>query len=179
VKKEDLLKEASENYAKLGDWEKFCELNVELGNWDKALIAAPHVSIEYWKQLTLKYSEFCNKNNKQEKIFASVLSNNSALAYKNFIECGHYEDAKLYWLTRECNPNLNQSTSSSKQGFELNPDIAKEIDSKLASLSKSSEIAKVTYLIARDYLTKGFPILSAASYLSIKDYNNTLRTLIM
>jgi hypothetical protein len=102
VKKEDLLKEACDNYAKLGEWEKFCELNVEMNNWEKALIAAPHVSIEYWKELTLKYSEHCNKNNKHEKNFASILSNNSSLAYKNLIESGLYEDAKLFWLTREC-----------------------------------------------------------------------------
>jgi len=34
VKKEDLLKEACDNYAKLGEWEKFCELNVEMNNWE-------------------------------------------------------------------------------------------------------------------------------------------------
>jgi hypothetical protein len=73
-----------------------------MNNWEKALIAAPHVSIEYWKELTLKYSEHCNKNNKHEKNFASILSNNSSLAYKNLIESGLYEDAKLFWLTREC-----------------------------------------------------------------------------
>jgi hypothetical protein len=80
------------------------------------------------------------------------------------------------------NPNnlaSSNSENSKKDLNELSNPNTNKLDDKLSSLTKTSEISKVTYLIARDYLTRGFPVLSAASYLSIKDYLNTIKTLVM
>uniref|UniRef100_A0A5F8G5C9 WD repeat domain 17 n=1 Tax=Monodelphis domestica TaxID=13616 RepID=A0A5F8G5C9_MONDO len=49
--KEERLKEAAEIHLRLGHIQRYCELMVELGEWDKALSVAPGVSMKYWKKL--------------------------------------------------------------------------------------------------------------------------------
>uniref|UniRef100_A0A6I8SY67 WD repeat domain 17 n=1 Tax=Xenopus tropicalis TaxID=8364 RepID=A0A6I8SY67_XENTR len=49
--KEERLKEAAEIHLRLGQIQRYCELMVELGEWDKALSVAPGVSMKYWKKL--------------------------------------------------------------------------------------------------------------------------------
>uniref|UniRef100_A0A8U8AV71 Gem-associated protein 5 TPR domain-containing protein n=1 Tax=Geospiza parvula TaxID=87175 RepID=A0A8U8AV71_GEOPR len=49
--KEERLKEAAEIHLRLGQIQRYCELMVELGEWDKALSVAPGVSMKYWRKL--------------------------------------------------------------------------------------------------------------------------------
>ena len=53
-KREDKLREAALLHLKLGNLQQYCELMVELGNWEKALSVAPGVSMHYWKTLSKK-----------------------------------------------------------------------------------------------------------------------------
>jgi hypothetical protein len=48
LKKEDRLKEAAQTYLKLGKTREFCEIQMQLKNYKKAMAFAPGVSIEYW-----------------------------------------------------------------------------------------------------------------------------------
>ncbi|XP_035770593.1 WD repeat-containing protein 17 [Neolamprologus brichardi] len=49
--KEERLKEAADIHLRLGQTQRYCELMVELGQWEKALSVAPGVSMKYWKKL--------------------------------------------------------------------------------------------------------------------------------
>ncbi|RVE76746.1 hypothetical protein OJAV_G00012020 [Oryzias javanicus] len=49
--KEERLKEAADIHLRLGQIQRYCELMVELGQWEKALSVAPGVSMKYWKKL--------------------------------------------------------------------------------------------------------------------------------
>ncbi|XP_054635631.1 WD repeat-containing protein 17 isoform X4 [Dunckerocampus dactyliophorus] len=49
--KEERLKEAADIHLRLGQIQRYCELMVELGQWEKALAVAPGVSMKYWKKL--------------------------------------------------------------------------------------------------------------------------------
>uniref|UniRef100_A0AAY5KXC0 WD repeat domain 17 n=1 Tax=Esox lucius TaxID=8010 RepID=A0AAY5KXC0_ESOLU len=49
--KEERLREAADIHLRLGQIQRYCELMVELGEWDKALSVAPGVSMKYWKKL--------------------------------------------------------------------------------------------------------------------------------
>ena len=44
-------------YAALGYMRQYCELMVEIGEWDKAVMAAPAVSVAYWQQLAAKRAQ--------------------------------------------------------------------------------------------------------------------------
>jgi hypothetical protein len=115
VKKEDILKEAVETCAKIGDWEKYCELSIELNEWERAIMAAPYVSVSYWKEILKKYSDYCNKNesiNEETKLFTNLLAGNYQPALKSFMENNDYEDAKVIWVTR--NLDTNNDTGKDK-----------------------------------------------------------------
>uniref|UniRef100_A0A8C3G6W0 WD repeat domain 17 n=1 Tax=Cyclopterus lumpus TaxID=8103 RepID=A0A8C3G6W0_CYCLU len=49
--KEERLMEAADIHVRLGQIQRYCELMVELGQWEKALSVAPGVSMKYWKKL--------------------------------------------------------------------------------------------------------------------------------
>ncbi|KAJ3583794.1 hypothetical protein NHX12_015581 [Muraenolepis orangiensis] len=50
--REERLRDAAEIHLRLGHIQRYCELMVELGQWDKALSVAPGVSMKYWNKLT-------------------------------------------------------------------------------------------------------------------------------
>lgn len=139
-------------------------------------MAAPNVSLSYWKELTEKYAEYCNNKNNNQKIFSSLLSNQLQPAMKNFMEAGDYEDSKIIWLTRS--QMSNKPDNRSNDLFLFTPENFRSIDSKLENLSEDEGIFTVTNIMSKQNLIKGNPILSAASFMSIKDFYNTLRVLI-
>ncbi|KAL8623251.1 hypothetical protein ACOMHN_062737 [Nucella lapillus] len=49
--KEDQLREAALIHIRLGNTQRYCELMVELGEWERALAVSPGVSVKYWKSL--------------------------------------------------------------------------------------------------------------------------------
>jgi len=54
MSKRDSLYNAAQIYAQLGYMRQYCDLLVEIGEWDKAIMAAPAVSVAYWQQLVSK-----------------------------------------------------------------------------------------------------------------------------
>ena len=55
--KEESLREAAAIEVRLGNLQKYCEILVQLGEWDKALSVAPGVSMAYWKSLAERHAK--------------------------------------------------------------------------------------------------------------------------
>ncbi|GAB5570116.1 WD repeat-containing protein 17 isoform X4 [Prionailurus iriomotensis] len=66
--KEERLKEAAEIHLRLGQIQRYCELMVELGEWDKALSVAPGVSVKYWKKLMQRRADQLIQEDKDDVI---------------------------------------------------------------------------------------------------------------
>lgn len=184
-KREDLIHESIDLCAKIGDWEKFCELNIEINQWEKAIMAAPHCGIDYWKKILARFSEYSFKNNSVEKKFSSLLSGNMQPALDIFMESNDYEDAKLIWLTRgEGQKSKNKLEDSSNN--LLNGDFTdnsnngyyNSLENRLRYLAKEDSLNTITYHISRKYLICGDPFMAASNFLSVKDTFNTMKTLI-
>ncbi len=181
-KREDLINESIDLCAKIGDWDKFCELNIEINQWEKAIMAAPHCGIEYWKQILTRYAEYSWKNNSTEKKFSSLLSGNMQPALDIFMESNDYEDAKLVWLTRgegkksknklDNSNNLNGDSTENQDGYY------NSLENRLRYLSKEDSLNTITYNISKKYLISGDPFMAACNFLSVKDTFNTIKTLI-
>jgi hypothetical protein len=54
MNKRTSLYNAAQIYAQLGYMRQYCDLMVEIDEWDKAIMAAPAVSVGYWQQLVSK-----------------------------------------------------------------------------------------------------------------------------
>jgi hypothetical protein len=180
-KREDLIHESIDLCAKIGDWEKFCELNIEINQWEKAIMAAPHCGTEYWKHILQRYSEYTKKNNSSEKKFASLLSGNMQPALDIFMESNDYEDAKLIWLTRgegQKSKNKPENSPDNIHADSNNNGYYNSLENRLRYLSKEDSLNLITYHISRKYLISGDPLMAASNFLSVKDTFNTLKTLI-
>ena len=64
-KRQEYMREAAKLYLHSGNIEAFCEINIELGEWDKALSLAPLIGIEYWKGLMERKAQICHKSLKE------------------------------------------------------------------------------------------------------------------
>lgn len=145
-------------------------------------MAAPNVSISYWKELTRRYAEHSAGKNLPSKKFASLLSNQLEPAIKIFMEAGEYEDAKLIWLTRGNKSQLPKESAyldyENPELFNPNSESLTNIDEKLSNITSDDVLFKIVSSIAKDHFLKGFPILAAGSFLSIKDTYNSFKVLI-
>ena len=87
INKKNLISEAIIKCATINDWEKFCELNILINNWKKAIMFAPKVSQKYWEDLILRYNKYL-ENKKEETNFV-----NDKLLY-NILESSIIKDIK-------------------------------------------------------------------------------------
>ena len=74
INKNNLINEAILKSAAINDWEKFCELNILINNWKKALMFAPKVSKKYWEDLVIRYNNYLKQEkNDDEKLLYKLL----------------------------------------------------------------------------------------------------------
>ena len=62
----NLINEAIIKSAAINDWEKFCELNILINNWKKALMFAPKVSKKYWEEMVIRYNQHLKEEKNEE-----------------------------------------------------------------------------------------------------------------
>ena len=67
ISKKNLISEAIIKCAAINDWEKFCELNILINNWKKAIMFAPKVSEKYWEDLILRYNQYLKDKKEGEE----------------------------------------------------------------------------------------------------------------
>ena len=176
VKKETIIEMLIQKAQKCGQWKLYCELCIELNKWEDAIMASPHVSKEYWKYITYKYSCYCNSNNtstSNEKLFASLVSDDMEHAMTYLLSREEYEDAKLIWLTRhKCVHNNtyndnNTITSNNSSNVSFTPlDDDKHI---LINLIHKHSI---------HCLINSKPLLACTSWLMLHDSFNAIKTCI-
>ena len=55
MKKDEQIRKAAEAYTLCGDLRKYCDIMVELGEWERAIAVAPGVDFKYWQSLSAQY----------------------------------------------------------------------------------------------------------------------------
>lgn len=61
-KKEDRMKEAANLMLKSGNIQDYCEIQMQLGNYETAIATAPKVSLKYWKQCIETYISYLDSD---------------------------------------------------------------------------------------------------------------------
>ena len=92
INKNNLISEAIMKCAAINDWEKFCELNILINNWKKAIMFSPKVSKKYWEDLIIRYNKYLKENKNDEEHKNSELNiSNDKLLY-NLLESSITQD---------------------------------------------------------------------------------------
>ncbi|XP_036155651.1 WD repeat-containing protein 17 isoform X1 [Myotis myotis] len=92
---EERLKEAADIHLRLGQIQRYCELMVELGEWDKALSVAPGVSVKYWRKLTQRRADQLIQQDKDDAIPYCIATGDVRKLVHFFMARGQLKEALL------------------------------------------------------------------------------------
>ncbi|XP_052276761.1 WD repeat-containing protein 17-like isoform X3 [Dreissena polymorpha] len=93
--KDERLRQAAMLHLKTGNVQRYCELLVELGDWERALAVAPGVSYSYWKGLSKRYAKYLMaEESDSAAVFCTAVGDTDALV-QFFTSRGQMSDAVL------------------------------------------------------------------------------------
>uniref|UniRef100_A0A8P0NWH4 WD repeat domain 17 n=1 Tax=Canis lupus familiaris TaxID=9615 RepID=A0A8P0NWH4_CANLF len=93
--KEERLREAADIHLRLGQIQRYCELMVGLGEWDKALSLAPGVSVKYWKKLMQRRADQLIQEDKDDVIPYCIAIGDVKKLVDFFMSRGQLKEALL------------------------------------------------------------------------------------
>ena len=64
-KKEDRMKEAANLMLKSGNFQDYCEIQMQIGNYEAAIAVAPRVSLKYWQTCIKNYLAYLDNEASQ------------------------------------------------------------------------------------------------------------------
>ncbi|XP_071125109.1 WD repeat-containing protein 17-like [Mytilus edulis] len=168
--REEHLKESAKMHMQLGNIQRYCEVLVELGQWEKALAVSPGVSLEYWKSLTKRYALRLIKDESDEVVPFGVAVGDTELLISNFTTRGQLFEAVLTAQVACEGTFIPQQNSSSSPGIPNGTDLPTKQEEKL--------LRSCVQRLADWYFYNGSPILSACCYLSKDDVQGAIGILI-
>ncbi|XP_074085041.1 WD repeat-containing protein 17 isoform X5 [Macrotis lagotis] len=167
--KEERLKEAAEIHLRLGNIQRYCELMVELGEWDKALSVAPGVSMKYWKKLMQRRAEQLILEVDDEVIPYCIATGDVKKLVNFFTSRGQLKEALLI-AQAACEGNIQTPEISIHNGSSYsdgnNMDDYNEI------------LQRVSKELAEWYFQDGQAVLAACCYLAVDNIELAMAYLI-
>ncbi|XP_035308719.1 WD repeat-containing protein 17 isoform X7 [Cricetulus griseus] len=167
--KEKKLKEAAELHLRLGQIQRYCELMVELGEWDKALSIAPGVSVKYWRKLMQRRADQLIQEDKDDVIPYCIATGDVRKLVDFFVSRGQLKEALLV-AQAACEGNMQPLHISTPKGASSSDDIYKEDFNEL--------LHKVINELAEWYFQDGRAVLAACCHLAVDDIELAMAYLI-
>ncbi|XP_069128955.1 WD repeat-containing protein 17-like [Argopecten irradians] len=164
--KEENIRKAAQIQIRVGNVQRYCELMVELGEWEKALSVAPGVSMEYWQSLAKRYTAYLLKDDKQEAIPYCMSTGDIETLVNYFTSHGQATDAML-------------ASQVACEGLHPHPVLTGQANS---TSSPSTTYVKLLHQsvqhLANWYFNNGFTELAACCHLAIDDCQSAVWRLI-
>ncbi|KAM9043586.1 WD repeat-containing protein 17 isoform 4-T5 [Megaptera novaeangliae] len=167
--KEERLKEAAEIHLRLGQIRRYCELMVELGEWDKALSVAPGVSVKYWKKLMQRRADQLIQEDKDDVIPYCVAIGDVKKLVHFFMSRGQLKEALLV-AQAACEGNMQTFHVSTPRGSSCSDDIYKEDFNEL--------LQEACRELAEWYFQDGRAVLAACCHLAVDNIELAMAYLI-
>lgn len=167
---EERLRDAANINIKLGNVQKYCELLIELEDWDKALAIAPSVSMKYWKSLMDRRANHLTIEDDDDSVAYCIASGNTELLVRFLSKRGQHNDAFLVAIA------ANERQSSSDHGAKKEMSVLKSKDN--SSTKFGSLLHQTSCDLADWYFYAGSPILAACCHLAVDDYERAMSKLI-
>ncbi|XP_042664033.1 WD repeat-containing protein 17 isoform X1 [Tyto alba] len=167
--KEERLKEAAEIHLRLGQIQRYCELMVELGEWDKALSVAPGVSMKYWRKLMQRRADQLIQEENDDVIPYCIAIGDVKKLVSFFTSRGQLKEALLV-AQAACEGNIQMSSFSTTSGPSNsggnNTDDYNEL------------LHKVSKELAEWYFQDGHAVLAACCHLAVENIELAMANLI-
>ncbi|XP_066878660.1 WD repeat-containing protein 17 isoform X6 [Kogia breviceps] len=167
--KEERLKEAAEIHLRLGQIRRYCELMVELGEWDKALSIAPGVSVKYWKKLMQRRADQLIQEDKDDVIPYCIAIGDVKKLVHFLMSRGQLKEALLV-AQAACEGNMQTFHVSTPKGSSYSDDIYKEDFNEL--------LQEACRELAEWYFQDGRAVLAACCHLAVDNIELAMAYLI-
>ncbi|XP_064333655.1 WD repeat-containing protein 17 isoform X1 [Camelus dromedarius] len=167
--KEERLKEAAEIHLRLGQIQRYCELMVELGEWDKALSVAPGVSVKYWKKLMQRRADQLIQEDKDDVIPYCIAIGDVKKLVNFLMSRGQLKEALLV-AQAACEGNLQTLHVSTPKGSWCSDDTCKEDFNEL--------LQEACKELADWYFQEGRAVLAACCHLAVDNIELAMAYLI-
>ena len=200
--KNKLIDEAILKCAVINDWEKFCELNILINNWKKALMFAPKVSRKYWENLVIRYNQYLieeknnsnDNNNNDDIILYKLLETSITKDIKDSIELlekqKEYDNCLLLFVKNIFNKSIKikeqNYNNNDNNEFKFINDINEEekINNLINQITNDksgenyTELMKIINLYVKDKLSENKIIEAICIFLSVNQITLAIKLLI-
>ena len=204
-KVEDQLRSSAMIYARIGDFQKYCSIMIDIGDWTAALAMAPSVSMEYWKDLSQRYSQVLLNNSSEESIPYLLAVGKDIDAVEFYLQRQDTSNAMLIAKMSELREDLipdyvmmtmasspkysgRQNTffkTSSNNAITIESSVSRSNDHMALTRDRTvKEIDDSRMIVqvvgsstAHMYINRSRPILAAAQLLSIGDVQGSIQLL--
>ncbi|XP_039546854.1 WD repeat-containing protein 17 isoform X4 [Pimephales promelas] len=167
--KEERLKNAAEIHIRLGQIQRYCELMVELGEWEKALSVAPGVSMKYWKKLMQRRADQLMQEGNDDVIPYCIATGEVKKLVNFFTSRGQLKEAVLV-AQGACEGNIH--------GPEITS-INHAVNSDNDNIEKYyGMLHRVCKELAEWYFQDGRAVLAACCHLAVDNTELAMASLI-
>ncbi|XP_038416431.1 WD repeat-containing protein 17 isoform X3 [Canis lupus familiaris] len=163
--KEERLREAADIHLRLGQIQRYCELMVGLGEWDKALSLAPGVSVKYWKKLMQRRADQLIQEDKDDVIPYCIAIGDVKKLVDFFMSRGQLKEALLV-AQAACEGNMQTLHVSTPKESSYSDDTYKEDFNETYTLF-SRLLHKVSEELSEWYFQDGRAVLAACCQLAV------------
>ncbi|KAJ7327361.1 WD repeat-containing protein 17 [Desmophyllum pertusum] len=176
-KREDRIREAAGLHVKIGQLQRYCELMVELGEWDRALAMAPGVSLDYWRELMeRRTTQLMREDDDAAVPYCASLGDVTKLV-SFFTSRGQLQDALLVAQVA-CEGGLSLPQKKETKALDLKKnDILPSLINHMTDENKGL-LQSTSTTLADWYFYSGQPVLAACCHLAVGDIKFALSKLI-
>ena len=166
MSKEESLRASADMYARVGRMRSYCDIMVEIGEWDSALAAAPAVSLAFWRDLAAKRAEHLVESGKSSAVPLFIASGLYTRAVDVLLSGNEFDGAvAVCQAAVDGDLPVVSVAPAIKQPVDESADI-KALRNKCLNETVSS------------FLGRGQLILAAAAHLAVDDFESAMNVLI-
>ena len=179
----DEMRQAALAYARAGDIKKYCTLSAEIGDWTKALAAAPGVSMDFWRSLSSKFADQMIEQGSEDCVPILVSLDAEERAAQFYLSRKHNRHAMIIALVKKGKSQGSVCDSSGNSSLKpFSADYGGEIARGDADEIKGVEsvavlLRTVVDATALSLIKQSTSVLAAAQYVSSGLVNEAIQVL--
>ncbi|KAG1671522.1 WD repeat-containing protein 17 [Nymphon striatum] len=147
-----------------GNVQRYCELMIELGQWEASIALAPAVSLDYWKSLVSRYAEI-------------LLEQNSDRAIGYCIAAGMVDKLIDFHLSQGQFTSAFELSIANEEG-NLSCPVPVDSNTSIYNDTNKGYLEKSVVALSTWYLSVGSPVKAACCYLAIDSHEKAMEMLL-
>jgi WD40 repeat protein len=167
MSKEESLRASADMYARVGRMRNYCEIMVEIGEWDSALAAAPAVSMAFWRDLAAKRAEELVESGKSSAVPLFIASGLHTRAVDVLLSGNEFDGAVAV---------CQAAVDGDLPVVSVAPAVRQPADNEGADIKALRN--KCLNETVSSFLGRGQLILAAAAHLAVDDFDSAMNVLI-